>query len=97
MYEVLIKQQIVNSVVLLFVLLTSFLLILNFIKAFKNKEESWLTEDGPNLLGVLRVGQIAVAIIMFLIGIININVIATGFINPEYGAIKDIIHFIKVQ
>jgi hypothetical protein len=36
-----------------------------------------------------------VGLIGFIIGFSNIDVIITGFLNPEYGAIKEIIKFIR--
>ena len=99
-YGVLVKQQIVYGVVWLFVLLIGFLLMLNWIKQYKNKDEKWWVEkqytDGyPTVLGFIRIIQVLVCFVMMIIGLLHLDVIMTGFINPEYGAIQDVIEMVK--
>lgn len=101
-YGVLVKQQIVYGVVYLFIFLLGIYLTINWLKNYKNKDEEWTTPP-PNSysssdvtgLGVFRTIQIIVATVLLGIGIFNIDNIMTGFINPEYGAIQDVIEMVK--
>jgi uncharacterized Tic20 family protein len=99
-YEVLVRQQIVYGIVYLFLSVIGFILILNWIKKYKDDKEKWITKDGysgedPTGLGIIRTIQIIIAFVMIGIGIFNIESIMTGFINPEYGAIQDVIEMVK--
>ena len=49
----------------------------------------------PTGLGVVRVLQLCFGLTFVIIGICNIDTIITGVINPEYGAIQEIIDMIK--
>ena len=67
---------------------------------YKNKDELWTGPDRfgssePTGLGVFRTIQIIFAAVMLIIGMANINNIMTGFINPEYGAIQDVIEMVR--
>lgn len=100
-YGVLVRQQIVYGIVYLIILLIGVYLTSNWLKNYKNKDELW-AETGryggssePTGLGVFRTIQIVVAAVMLIIGIANIDNIMTGFINPEYGAIQDVIEMVK--
>ena len=93
-YGVLVRQQIVYGIVYLIIFLMGVLLINNWIRKYKSDEE-WSDGDEPTGLGVIRIFQVIVAFALLLIGIVNIDVIMTGFINPEYGAIKDVIEMVK--
>ena len=99
-YEILVRQQIIYSLIHLIVLLIGligliltwkYILWINTPKADDKNSRVYYDENWaffPAILGII-------SIIMFGIGLINIDVIFTGFLNPEYGAIKDIINFIK--
>ena len=93
-YGVLVRQQIVYGIVYLIIFLMGVLLINNWIRKYKS-DEKWSDGDEPTGLGVIRIFQVIVAFALLLIGIVNIDVIMTGFINPEYGAIKDVIEMVK--
>lgn len=97
-YEVLVRQQIVNSIVFLILGLLGIYMIFNYINKYKTNE-IWLDTtsytDTPTMLGVVRTIQLGVGFILAGIVIAHLDVIVTGFINPEYGAIKEIISFIK--
>jgi hypothetical protein len=105
-------QQIVYAVVLLVTFIIGFLLVLNWIKQYKNKDEIWWmsgrenpysnksyptgsNESYPTGLGIVRFIQILVCLTMLITSIFNFDVIMTGFINPEYGAIRDVIEMVK--
>lgn len=98
-YEVLVRQQIVYAIVFLSLTIIGFILILNWIKKYKDDKEVWKSgssyNENPTGLGVLRFIQIIVALIMIGIGVCNISTIMTGFVNPEYGAIQDVIEMVK--
>lgn len=95
-YKILVKQQIVNSVIYIILLLFGLYFIYNFIKAYKDKDEEWEYDSAtPSGISIVRILQIIVGGIMFFVGIINIDVIITGFINPEYGAIEKILNILK--
>lgn len=92
-YEVLVRQQAVNSVSMIctdtVILLAAFILFKIATKMAKDDE----VEDDlpfPFFIG---------SIVLFMLGAIAItfdmNDIITGFVNPEYGAIMDIKDFIK--
>lgn len=93
-YKVLVKQQMVNSVMYIILGLISIFLLNNFIKAYKSDEE-WADFDNPTGIGVIRVLQAILGLVLCFMSLINIDLIMTGLINPEYGAMKEIISWIK--
>ena len=103
-YVILVKQQVVNAISsLIFDLLISVLTLLFFRGFFKNykrisdSKDDWFRDSLEDHFGL--VGYLVFGIILGVITIIalaaNMGEIITGFVNPEYGAIKDIFHFIK--
>jgi hypothetical protein len=98
-YYVLVRQQFVKGVECLFILIIGFLLILNWLKKYKDDNEKWVKysggDAGPSGLGLFRILHIIVAGVFFFIGIFNIDLIFTGIINPEYGAIQDVIKMVQ--
>lgn len=95
-YEILVRQQMVNAITWSVILVISIYMCLNFVKGATNKKEKW-SEDGETLtlLGCARIAQIILFGIALAISMSHIDVIVTGFINPEYGAIMEIKSFIK--
>ena len=91
-YKIIVKQQVVNSVSYL---ITWLILLLPLITI-----KWWLInlEEASDSIGWF-IGFIFIVIVPAIIGIIGLAVtsseIITGFVNPEYGAIKDIMSFIK--
>jgi uncharacterized membrane protein YuzA (DUF378 family) len=94
-YEVLVKQQIVNAITYLVIGIVSLILMLNFIKRYKDPKEKWIYDDSLSVLGVVRVSQIILAVILFIGFMVTIDEIIMGFVNPEYGAIETIIDIVK--
>ncbi len=92
-YEILVKQQIVNSGIYCTLLFFGLILIYNYLKRYNT--EKWTESGDPTFLGIIRFFQLILGAILFIISIFNIDVILTGIINPEYGAIKEILTFIK--
>lgn len=93
-YTILVKQQVVNSIICLILGIISIIFIINWFKKYKS-DEKWDSDHGPTALGLVRITQIIIGFILLAISLVNIDVIITGFINPEYGAIKEILNFIK--
>ena len=91
-YKSLIKQQIINAKVTLYLTTGFFILFLCLgtifcIKADWKDPESFLTVAGPIAF--------IITFIALLVFLFNFNDVVTGLLNPEYGAIKEIIEFIK--
>lgn len=95
-YIVLVRQQIVNAIIWLIVGIIGFIFVLNSIKMYKSTEK-WLDSDDefPTGLGIFRLTQILFGLLFSLIFVCHIDTIITGFVNPEYSAIREIIGFIK--
>ena len=91
-YDVLVKQQLVNSIVYSLFFLGTIILTFVFINLYKiGNEEEW--ENTSVLVWFII---ISVFLLIFIIAFMaNLSNIIQGFINPEYGAIKDIMSFIK--
>lgn len=95
-YIILVRQQVVRSIVYLIMVLLTIYFLKSWLKAYKNKEEHWVDYDSdPTFIGVFRVVQLIISVILLGISIFNIDTIITGFVNPEYGAITDIMEFIS--
>jgi hypothetical protein len=93
-YTILVKQQIVKAITWLILFILSIILIVNWLNKY-NSKEIWADDDEPTGLGVVRVMQILAGICIFILSMINIDTIITGFVNPEYGAIETIIDIVK--
>lgn len=93
-YTVLVKQQLVNSFTNLLILGISLFLIFSFLKSYKS-EEIWETHDNPTGLGIYRILQGLIGLTLFIFFVANISETITGLINPEYGAMENIIELIK--
>jgi hypothetical protein len=94
-YEVLVRQQVVYSIIWTIVLIIGIVFISIWLYRYKDDKEEW--EDGASMTGicVFRSLQVFLGILLFIIGILNIDTIITGFINPEYGALKDVIEMVQ--
>jgi hypothetical protein len=99
-YKILVIQQVVNAVMFCaLALIGSILLILSYKLWGRTKFGTGYNSDelregrATDVLGAIVFGLFG--FICLGIGIGHIDVIAMGFINPEYGAIRDIISFIK--
>lgn len=91
-YEIVLRQQTINSIsyLLVWLILITPIFTFNWWKKAINEsddETGWV------------VGHIFLCILPVVVGFIGLLVtipdIITGFINPEYDAIKDIMNFIK--
>lgn len=99
-YVILVKQQVVNGFVGLFILITliTFTIItLNYSNNIKDWDDLEVYEGKNKASGVICItfGILSLFILSaFLIGGYSGDIL-TGFINPEYGAIKEIMSFVK--
>jgi hypothetical protein len=97
-YAIIVKQQIVNSIVYLLVLLLGTFSIHMCYKQWgliKIKKEKYTTdvEEIRPLAFTIIFGVLA--FILLLAGLLNLNTLVMGFLNPEYGAIMDIVRFVN--
>lgn len=94
-FDVIVKQQLVKSIVHVVIAIIFLILIRSLIKSYKKIKSDPLTKNDDNYT-VPRLLSIVVLSIAFLIlsGVYMIETI-TGFVNPEFGAYQDIIMFIK--
>ena len=92
-YEVLVRQQLVNAIVWLIVFVASVIFLRATIKyAMKAIEK----EDGASddEAAMIVFGNL-LSVLIFIVALFHIDIIVTGFVNPEYGAIKTIISIVK--
>jgi len=84
-YAILVKQQVVESITYLIIGFISIMLIYLSVKFGKT---DWNEPNGKNVASITLgiVGAFSLLITFFLL-----PDIITGFVNPEYGAIKDIL------
>lgn len=88
-YEVVVKQQLVHSITWLIIYLVGFTSIyLSLKKTFNLVQED---DDWINLLIPLCV----VALVFMVTFVWTIDDVVTGFVNPEYGALRTIMNLIK--
>lgn len=95
-YKVLVMQQVVKAIEWTILGLVPFLLLLVFGKAslrWANKDEGTADDQGVRVL-ITCIFWIA-CLIGMIIFVFHVNTIVTGFVNPEYGAMLDIMDFIK--
>lgn len=87
-YIVIVKQQIVRSIVYILLFLLSITFI--FIGYCIGKKIGW-KEDASALSLFLFIP----GVIIFIIAMFHIDILVMGIINPEYGAMQDIIEMVK--
>ncbi len=89
-YEVMVKQQIVYSVAYSILVIILFALTFIFFKISKSDYAEDMDFEGFFAFCSIIAGVVGALTLIFVF-----EDIVTGFINPEYGAIKDILDFIK--
>ena len=94
-YIVLVKQQVANAITYLIIVLFFLITPLFYFK----RCYKWADENSNSSDGFSWVGFVLITIFPLIIGVVlfcvNVDDIIMGFINPEYGAIQEIIHFVK--
>ena len=91
-YRVLIKQQIVNSIVYLVVFVIAIIFVIVGIKFCASEKAEWEYGNFHSTFGII---SIITGLLISLGFWFSMSECITGFINPEYGALKDIIEMIK--
>lgn len=89
-YKVLVRQQVVKSISLVIGILALLIPGIWSTKFFWNK----LDDDDGYFLGFIFLGVLPLIISVVVFGY-NITNIVTGFVNPEYGAINEIMSHIS--
>lgn len=91
-YSTLVQQQMVKSIVNLIVIIALFILLPLMMYYFRNLSKSGEFE---NFTDVLPFILLFINIVLFIYSVVCIQETITGFVNPEYGALKEIVDFIK--
>jgi hypothetical protein len=98
-YNILVKQQIVNSITYLFFFILTIVLTILSINWMRNAKwgdgDTCEEEDCWNINATLGLIFGIISFVLIIVSICNIQNMVMGFVNPEYGAIKDIMNFIK--
>lgn len=97
-YGIMVKQQIVKAVsnlVVIIVFAIIAILLLNMGSRYRTRHEKSQAEADENLMIVGYIGFVMSAFIFIGFFLFRYDDIIGGFINPEYGAIKEIIRFVK--
>jgi len=97
-YEILVRQQLINSIThLIVILILSLSSYLGLKYVYKNMYTIDKLGDKEFNEGVIPVAIICAFLFVFAIinACIHTETILTGFLNPEYGAIMEIKSFIK--
>lgn len=89
-YAVLVKQQSVNAITFVVVAIIGMIIII--ISTLAAIRVDW---EEPNVANIGALIGLFCGLIMIFIPLVRINDIITGFVNPEYGAIRDIMRFIN--
>jgi len=110
-YEILVKQQTIDAYLFLIILIPSLLLLIFSIIKLLNLgwrdntyyESNWKDYGGYKAFlktqysskNTIFIILTICSFILTLVGISNLDTIISGLLNPEYGAIKDIMNFIN--
>ncbi len=95
-YTVLVKQQIVWAIVYFLLLVFGIVALTLGYKFFgKTEFDGEDLKKGRVLDVIITVISFLGGLILVLIGIFHIPDMVTGFVNPEYGAMNDIVDWIK--
>lgn len=92
-YYVLVKQQIVKAVMWLLLGIFGFIFILAYKRMYEFGKKNSYDSDGASWIPFVLQMFVGVVLIGLFLG--NIDTIVTGFINPEFGAMKDIVEFVN--
>lgn len=95
-YEVLVKQQVVNAIVWILIGVLPLLLLLVFGKSvWKWASIQEKEHDAEGFAGFCAFLFYCFTIIPSIILMFHIDIVVTGFVNPEYGALQEIMSWIK--
>lgn len=91
-YAVLVKQQVVESITNLVIIILAILFAIIGIRFVKHPNADWKDGNVYSTVGGILLFLSALCIFSSLL---ELNDTITGFVNPEYGAIKDISNIIE--
>ena len=96
-YGVLVTQQIVNSIMWLVVDLLLIVVSLIMLKITFSRDGKYINNSGTDITakGAWLTGTILMAVLTIAIILGSLTIVITGFVNPEYGAIQEILTVIK--
>lgn len=96
-YEVLVKQQLVDSItyLLLYGVFLFFIIWLTRNGNVLEKKGGHRTREEDDLMQWFYVPAVILSILLAVFFLFTISTVVTGFINPEYGAITKIIEMLK--
>ncbi len=89
-YKIIVQQQLVDSITRTILFIIALVLLIICIKTGVKKE--WTDSSVAGITSIIGV-IICVLTIIYCLG--HTKDIVMGFVNPEYGAIQDIMEFIK--
>jgi len=89
-YEVLVRQQVVNAITWLFV----YAIFITGCIIWYRKVDKWWDDCSSSDQGGLMFACFAIGLTTLIVILWNIETVVTGFVNPEYGAIKQIIELL---
>lgn len=91
-YKILVLQQVVKSITWVVIILVLIGLSFLFVKIYKHAKAEW--GDGVAFFFFTAFGGCGL-LAGYIIVMCNLTAIITGFVNPEYGAIQDIVNFVR--
>jgi hypothetical protein len=91
-YGVLVRQQVVKAVAWLLVMILFGSFIVFYIRKMAKVYNSPKWEEKDSLFAMAGGVVSSVGILIFLF---KMNIVITGLANPQYGAIREIINFVK--
>lgn len=91
-YQIMCKQQLVNSIVILMLFVIGVIFLFIGIVLGNHEQADW---DEASLYTVGCVFSLLISFVLVIFSLAQMGDCITGFVNPEYGAIKDIIGFFK--
>lgn len=103
-YKVLVMQQVVYAICYLLCFIFGLILFAFAYKQYNVYDKKWNEfrkagggryDDFFHISVVFCIAGLLLGVIFFVVGCVNIGNIVSGFVNPEYGAIQDIINFVK--
>ena len=99
-FEAIVKQQVVDSIIYSTLLAIGVFILIPCIKIIINKKNYYKDIYGGSEPTAKCIVAIILAFIGFSItisGLVHVDNIVTGFVNPEYGSMKEIVELAKCK
>jgi len=94
-YNILVKQQIVEAVIYIIVLVSGIACFFYFLICLSRGSKASNDSNAEVMFLVKAIIFGFFSFVFLFVGFCHLDTIVMGLINPEYGAIKDIMEFIK--